>query len=112
MNIPKTTVDTDTLAKIIDSCFDNSMDGRFSEPDQDGFLKQGTLLRAQFAKLLSIEFDAGTPALLKANDDLSAVNDRLEDDADVLANTAAVITEISTLVQSLDNLLTAATGFL
>ena len=106
------TVDTVKLAGIVKDCFAKAIDDRFGDEDQNSFLLKGKRLRAQLMDLLSAQFDAGSAPLKEANAELSDVDDKLSDDADVLAHTVAVLGEIGTLVNTLDNLMSAATGFL
>ncbi len=105
-------VDTVTLTGVINQCFDNTADGRFSDAEQKNFMLDGKRLRGQLLTLLSAQFDKGSEPLKAANAKLSEVNDKLDDDAAVLANVSAVMGEISTLAKTLDNLLSAAIGFL
>lgn len=105
------TVDTTTLADIINQCFAFSSDGRFSEDQQNSFLADGKRLRGLLMNLLSAKFDEGTPAVLDANARLTDVNNQLDDDAAVLARAAEVLTNISNLVGTLDKLLNVAESF-
>ena len=105
------TVDTTTLADIINQCFAFSSDGRFSEDQQNSFLADGKRLRGLLMNLLSAKFDEGTQAVLDANARLTDVNNQLDDDAAVLARAAEVLTNISNLVGTLDKLLNVAESF-
>jgi hypothetical protein len=104
-------VDTATLTKVINQCFANAMDGRFSPADQNSFLIEGKRLRGQLLNLLSAQFDAGSAQLAAANTNLGKANTDLSNSATVLANTAATLNDIATLVTNLDNLLTTAKSF-
>ena len=104
-------VDTATLTTVINQCFANAMDGRFSPADQNSFLIEGKRLRGQLLNLLSAQFDAGSAKLTAANASLAKVNTDLTNSATVLANTAATLNDVATLVSNLDNLLTTATSF-
>lgn len=105
------TVDTATLTTIINQCFANSMDGRFSSSDRAQFLVQGKRLRGQLVNLLSAQFTAGTPELTAANTSLQQVNSDLSNSANALANTATTLNDVASLVSNLDKLLPLATSF-
>jgi hypothetical protein len=105
------TVDTASLASIINQCFTNSSDGRFTDAEQASFLLDGKRLRGVLMNLLSAQFDDGTQAVLAANETLSAIDDSLSDSAALLANKADVLNQIATLVGTLDSLLSVATNF-
>jgi hypothetical protein len=105
------TVDTATLATVINQCFSYATDGRVSAQDQNSFLVEGKRLRGQLLNLLSAQFAAGSAQLAAANASLTAVNAGLTQSATVLANTAQTLNSISTLVGSLDQLLSIATSF-
>jgi hypothetical protein len=104
-------VDTSTLATVINQCFSYATDARFNAPDQKSFLIEGKRLRGQLLNLLSAQFDAGSAALVTANNSLSAVNTQLTNSATVLANTAQTLNSIATLVGTLDKLLSVAASF-
>jgi hypothetical protein len=104
-------VDTTTLTSVINQCFANSMDLRFSAADRNSFLVEGKRLRGHLLNLLSAQFDAGTPGLEEANADLQQVNDDLSQSAASLANTAQTLNDIVSLVQNLDKLLGIASSF-
>lgn len=105
------TVDTTTLADIINQCFAFSSDGRFSSDQQSSFLADGKRLRGLLMNLLSAQFNDGTPAVLNANAKLTDVNTQLDNDAAVLGQAAEVLTNISNLVGTLDKLLNVAESF-
>ena len=46
-------LDTVTLTKVINKCFDHSMDGRFSAADRVQFLAEGKRLRGLLLNLLT-----------------------------------------------------------
>lgn len=105
-------VDTTTLTDIINKCFDNASDGRFSEDQQAAFLADGKRLRGLLLNLLSAQFDDGTQAVVNANNQLRTVNAALSNAAASLANTAQTLNSIATLVGNLDKLLNVAASFL
>jgi hypothetical protein len=105
-------VDTTTLADIINQCFAYSSDGRLSSDEQGKFLVDGKRLRGLLLNLLSAQFDNGTQAVLDANDQLTAVNTKLESSATALANTAQTLNDVATLVGNLDNLLNVVASFI
>jgi hypothetical protein len=105
------TVDTTTLAAVINQCFSYATDARFSTQDQKSFLIEGKRLRGQLLNLMSAQFDAGSADLAAANTSLSAVNTQLTNSATVLANTAQTLSGIVTLLGTLDKLLSVATSF-
>ena len=104
-------VDTATLTTVINQCFANAIDGRFSPADQNTFLIEGKRLRGQLLNLLSAQFDAGSAQLVAANNKLTTVNTELSNSASVLANTAGTLNDIASLVSNLDSLLTTAISF-
>jgi geranylgeranyl pyrophosphate synthase len=106
------TVDTTTLADIINQCFAFSADGRFSDDQQGAFLADGKRLRGLLLNLLSAQFNDGTQSVLDANTKLTAVNKQLEQDAVVLANAAQALNNVANLVGTLDKLLNVAASFL
>jgi hypothetical protein len=105
-------VDTKTLTDIINKCFDNAGDGRFSEDQQAAFLADGKRLRGLLLNLLSAQFDDGTQAVVDANKQLVTVNTVLANSAATLANIAQTLNSIATLVGNLDKLLNVAANFL
>jgi hypothetical protein len=105
-------VDTSTLTDVINQCFDYSMDGRFDLNQQSAFLAEGKRLRGLLLNLLSAQFDDATPAVLKANKQLDAVNTSLSDATAVLAKTVQTLNEIAALVGNLDKLLNVAASFI
>jgi hypothetical protein len=98
-------VDTDTLRKVILECFDFSMDGRVPEAQQDAFLARGKRLRVQQVKLLTAEFDEGTPVFVDAGVKLQQINEQLSKDADVLQDIAGTLENVARLVGTFDRLL-------
>jgi hypothetical protein len=106
-----TPIDTATLTTIINQCFSNATDARFSPQDQNSFLIEGKRLRGQLLNLLSAQFDNSTPQFSAATASLTKVNTTLSNSATVLANTAATLSSIATLIGNLDKLLTVATSF-
>jgi geranylgeranyl pyrophosphate synthase len=104
-------VDTTTLAAIINRCFAFSADGRFSDQQQSSFLADGKRLRGLLLNLLSALFNDGTQAVLDANSKLTEVNAQLDDDAEVLDNATTALTNVSNLVGILDKLLNVAGSF-
>ena len=106
------TIDTTTLTAVINQCFANSGDGRFTLQDRSTFLAEGKRLRGLLVNLISAQFSDGTQQVVDANSDLSTVNNDLADDATTLANTAARLNDIATLVSNLDALLNIATKFI
>jgi geranylgeranyl pyrophosphate synthase len=111
MEIATMTVDTTTLAAIINQCFAFSADGRFSDQQQSSFLADGKRLRGLLMNLLSAQFNDGTQAVLDANSKLTDVNTQLNNDAGVLNNIATTLTNVSNLVGILDKLLNVAASF-
>lgn len=106
-----TPVDTVTLTTIINQCFSNATDARFSVKDQNAFLIDGKRLRGQLLNLLSAQFDNTTAQFAAATESLAQVNDALSNSVDALENTAATLNDIATLIGNLDQLLTIATSF-
>jgi len=104
-------IDTVTLTGIINQCFGFATDGRVSPSDQQTFLIEGKRLRGLLLNLLSAQFDDGTAAFATASAALSTVNKKLSKDATALANVAATLDGIATLVGNLDKLLSIATSF-
>jgi hypothetical protein len=105
------TIDTTTLATIINQCFANSADGGFTADQQSQFLTQGKRLRGLLVNLISAQFNDGTAAVLAANAQLKTVNQNLSDAATTLANAAARLNDIAALVANLDALLSLAAKF-
>src|SRR5260370_389566 len=111
MEIATMTVDTTTLAAIINRCFAFSADGRFSDAQQSSFLVDGKRLRGLLLNLLSAQFNDGTQAVLDANSRLTEVNTQLANDVAILNNAANSLTNVSNLVGILDKLLNVAASF-
>jgi geranylgeranyl pyrophosphate synthase len=105
-------VDTKTLTGIINKCFDNASDGRFSEAQQAAFLADGKRLRGLLLNLLSAQFDDGTQAVFEANNQLASLNSDLSNSAASLANIAQTLNSVASLVSNLDKLLNVASSFL
>src|SRR5262245_55240461 len=106
------TVDTVRLTNIINQCFENSTDGRFSPADRAEFLANGKRLRGHLINLLSAQFDASTESVVIANQKLEEVNGKLINAVEVLQNTAQTLGNIAQLVGLLDRLLNVAVAFL
>jgi geranylgeranyl pyrophosphate synthase len=105
------TVDSKTLAAIINRCFALSGDGRFSNEQQSSFLAEGKRLRGLLMNLLSASFEEGNETVLKANINLKKVNTQLQRDIDVLNNISGTLEQVSSLVKVLDKLLGLAVSF-
>ena len=106
-----TPIDTPTLTMIINQCFANATDERFSPKDQNIFLIEGKRLRGQLLNLLSAQFDNTTAQFASATASLNEVNSALSTSATVLANTASTLNSIATLISNLDKLLAVASSF-
>src|SRR5215467_9552927 len=104
-------VDTATLTTIINQCFTYSMNLQFSAQDRNSFLVEGKRLRGQLLNLLSAQFDAASPQLAAANQNLIQVNSSLSKSATVFANAGQTLNNIPALVGTLDKLLSIATSF-
>jgi hypothetical protein len=99
------------LTEIIGHCFDYSMDGRFTPAQQNEFLAVGKRLRGSLLNLLSATFNAGTKAVVDANQMLKRQNQELVNSAQVLNSAATVLQNLTQLVGVLDGLLKLAAGF-
>jgi hypothetical protein len=103
--------DTDTLTTMISTLVDLSMDGRFSDDEQQEFLVLAKRLRGTLLNLLSARFDAGTPSVLAANNSLTSVNTQVQALSNDINGTANAIASVTNLVGQLDGLLKVATTF-
>lgn len=103
--------DNSTLTKLIEQCFDYSMDGRFSAAQQTNFLALGKRLRGCLVNLLSATFNDGTPQVVAANQAIAANNKTLNDAVQTLGNANQVLKDLNQLVGVLDGLLQLAAGF-
>lgn len=106
-----TKADTVTLTKIINKCFDHSMDDRFSDKQRARFLAEGKRLRGHLLNLLTAEFEEDAPELLEANEKLAAVNKQIAKATTALADTADAIRNVANLVGILDRLVGIAAAF-
>jgi hypothetical protein len=100
--------DTATLTQIVQQCFDNAIDGRFSPADQMKFQALGKQLRDRLVKLLGAQFNDGTQAIVSANTQMANLNQALSNSAQVLANTATTLNNVTQLVGVLDGVLQLA----
>ncbi len=99
------------LTKLVDNCFDRSMDGRVKQSDQKDFLAMGKRLRGSLLNLLTAEFEEGTPDVVKANSMIQTLNEDTRSAQQVLNETSQVIAQLGKLVAILDDLLKMATAF-
>ena len=106
------TVDTMTLTAVINKCFELSMDGQLTAAQRSKFLAHGKRLRGHLMNLLSAQFTEGSEALTNANERLSEVNTERKDDAAVLSETTAMLSNIAKLAGTLDRLLNVAVAFI
>jgi hypothetical protein len=104
----KEKVDAVALTEVIDACFDNSANSRFTPAQRAEFLAAGQQLSGSLVRLLSERFDEGTAGLEEASGELSAVNTRLKKEADGLAHAAQTLADLSKLVGALDKLVGVA----
>jgi hypothetical protein len=105
-------VDTVTLTKVINQCFELSMDGQLPAAWRAKFLAHGKRLRGHLVNLLSAEFDEGSVAVVEANSRVRAVSAELANSAAVLANVAKTLSNIAQLAGTMDKLLNVAVTFL
>jgi len=103
--------DNSTLARLIEQCFDYSMDGRFSPAQQTNFLALGKRLRGCLVNLLSATFKDGTPQVVAANQAIAANNKTLSDAVQTLGKAGQILNNLDQLVGVLDGLLQLAAGF-
>jgi hypothetical protein len=104
-------VDTPTLANLITTCFNLSMDGRLNDAHQREFLIEGKRLRGCLINLLTARFNDGTQQVLTANQQLAQVNQQTLQLTNNLANAANVLAQINAMVVVLDQLLQLAASF-
>ncbi|MHB8422279.1 MAG: hypothetical protein ACYC9S_03350 [Leptospirales bacterium] len=104
-------VDTTTMERLINNCFDLSMDGRLSDELQDQFLTEGKRLRESLVNLISARFNDGTQAVMAANQQLQEVNNQTAQFANDQKNSSNVLSQITALVNVLDGLLKLASSF-
>jgi hypothetical protein len=103
--------DTPTLTKIIDKCFDLSMDGRLTQERRMNILALGKRLRGSLLNLLSAQFSDGTKAVEDANAAIMKINTNLEKEGNTLKDIDSTIVNINSLVKSLDDLIKIAVSF-
>ena len=103
--------DNATLTRLIEQCFDYSMDGRFSPAQQTDFLALGKRLRGCLVNLLSATFQDGTPQVVAANRAIAASNKALNAAVQTLGKTGQVLKDLEQLIGALDGLLKLAAGF-
>jgi hypothetical protein len=106
-----TTLDTPTLANIINGCYDLVEDADCPAAAATEIRTYIKRLQGDLFVLASAQFNDGTAALLAANNDLNAVNTALANEAQALAQVANVIQQISNLATALDGLLGLAANF-
>ena len=104
-------IDTTTLTDIINKCFANATDGRFTAEQRAVFLADGKRLRGLLLNLLSAQFNAGTPQLVAANAQLQTVNADLKASVASIAQAQATLNNVAQLVGTLDGLLGVAASF-
>jgi septal ring factor EnvC (AmiA/AmiB activator) len=100
-------LDTKTLTEVINYCFDNSMDERFSGSERASFRTTGKKLRGYLMNLLTARFDEAVPMLVEANGNLKDINAQLKKKTETIENAAARLQSLNKLVKSLDKLLGA-----
>ena len=103
--------DNATLTRLVEQCFDCSMDGRFSPAQQTNFLALGKRLRGCLVNLLSATFNDGTPQVVAANRAIAANNKALNGAVQTLGKAGQILKNLDQLVGTLDGLLKLATGF-
>ena len=103
--------DNATLTRLIEQCFDYSMDGRFSPAQQTDFLALGKRLRGCLVNLLSATFQDGTPQVVAANRAIAASNKALNAAVQTLGKTGQVLKDLEQLIGALDGLLKLAARF-
>jgi hypothetical protein len=104
-------IDAATLAQLIDTCFELSMDGRLADDRQRDFLVAGKRLRGSLVNLISAQFDDATQGVLTANAKLEEANKRAAKLTDDLSAASNVLTQVNSLVGALDDLLKLASSF-
>lgn len=104
-------IDAPTLTQLINTCFELSMDGRLTDDQQRGFLVAGKRLRGCLLNLISAEFNDGTAEVVAANSQLKQANQHAADLAKDLSAASKVLSEITSLVGGLDDLLKLAVSF-
>jgi hypothetical protein len=105
-------VDIQTLALVVERCFDLSMDDRLRPAQRSRFLILAKRLRGSLLNLISARFEEDTQGLLAANEGLEDLSERLRDKAGELAQVSRTLADLGKLVGSLDRLLGAAASFL
>lgn len=104
-------IDTATLTKLINLCFDLSTDGGVPPEVRPQFLALGKRLRGTLVNLLSVQFDENAPRFIAAGQALKRVNAELKRTAERLDRFANTIESIGKLIGVLDDLLQIAVGF-
>ena len=94
-----------TLTKVIEKCFDFSMDGRVPSKKRKEFLALGKQLRGALLNLLTMHFEEGTAEVVEANKKIKSTNNRLRKDEKVLDDVAKTLEKINELATALDGLL-------
>lgn len=107
----KCKVDNETLTKCITRCFNNSMDGQFSQEQRSQYRARGKQLRGCLVNSLSAIFKEGDEGLLQANKKIEEVNKTLKEETQRLENIADTIEQLGQLVSILNNLLNSAIRF-
>ena len=101
-------IDVPTLTQLIQACFANAADGRFSAAQQAQFSQLGKQLRAQLIGAISTQFNAGTQSVVALNNQLTAVNTQAAAAATNLANVATTVANITAVVNALVSVIQTA----
>jgi hypothetical protein len=105
------TIDLVKLQKIVARCFELSLDAQIPLSSRLDFNRLGNRLNSDLHTLASAYFDRVTQQYQDASKKLNEVNDGISKDADTLVNDVQVINNLTTLAESLDNLLQIAAKF-
>lgn len=105
LDVDASTADTTQLAEVVQTVFLLSLDGRLSTGMRGNLNSLGMQLRNQLRELLTQVFEAGTAALVEANDDIDEINANLKKALQDINKTTDLIEDLGALVSSIDKLL-------
>lgn len=99
-----TRLEIELLAKIVDLCFDNSLDNQTFDPQQrDQWLIKAVEMRRRLIKLIGREISQGADSkVVEANAQLKVISQKLQDKQESLRQFVKTIQDITDIVIILD----------
>jgi hypothetical protein len=101
-------VDVKTLSGIVQTCFLNSMDGRYSDQQKGAFLAMGTHLRNDLTRAIGQQFDDASKEFNDARKAITDANAQLQKATNDIQQVANAVMQLGALASALDSLLKVA----